>query len=69
MKTGLTVFGNVGSFNFTLNTPTELPNVLVETAFISNPEDEMKLLDDDFRLTLAKRITDGIQDFLEGCDE
>jgi len=69
MKTGLTVFGNVGSFNFTLNTPTELPNVLVETAFISNPEDEMKLLDDEFRLTLAKRIIDGIQDFLDGCDE
>jgi N-acetylmuramoyl-L-alanine amidase len=69
MQSGLSLFGNVGSFNFTLNAPTELPNVLVETAFISNPEDEMKLLDDEFRHTLAKRIVDGIQDFLDACDE
>lgn len=69
VKTGLASFGNVGSFNFALNAPTEIPNVLVETAFISNPEDEMKLLDDDFRQALAKHIADGIQDFLDSCDE
>lgn len=69
LKTGLSSFGNVGSFNFALNSPTELPNALVETAFISNPEDEMKLMDDEFRLTLAKRIADGIEDFLDSCDE
>jgi N-acetylmuramoyl-L-alanine amidase len=69
LKTGLSSFGNVGSFNFALNSPTELPNVLVETAFISNPEDEMRLMDDEFRLTLAKRIADGIEDFLDSCDE
>jgi N-acetylmuramoyl-L-alanine amidase len=69
LKTGLTSFGNVGSFNFTLNSLTELPNVLVETAFISHPEDEMKLLDDDFRSELAGRIVDGLQEFLDGCDE
>jgi len=69
LKTGLTAFGNVGSFNFTLNSPTELPNVLVELAYMSNPEDEMKLLDDDFREKIAKRIVDGIDDFLDYCDE
>ncbi|MEK9138068.1 MAG: N-acetylmuramoyl-L-alanine amidase, partial [Bacteroidota bacterium] len=69
LKAGLTSFGNVGSFNFALNSPTELPNVLVETAFISHPEDEMKLLDDEFRLELAKRIVDGIEDFLDSCEE
>ena len=69
VKTGLSSFGNVGSFNFALNSPTELPNVLVETAFISNPEDEMKLIDEDFRHRLAKRIVDGIEDFLDSCDD
>ena len=69
LKTGLASFGNVGSFNFGLNAPTELPNVLVETAFMSNPEDEMKLLDDEFQVKLARRIADGIQDFLDSCEE
>ena len=69
LKTGLTSFGNVGSFNFALNSLTEMPNVLVETAFLSHPEDEMKLLDDDFRRLLAKRIVDGIEDFLDSCEE
>jgi N-acetylmuramoyl-L-alanine amidase len=69
LKTGLPLNGNVGSFNFTLNSPTELPNVLVELAFMSNPEDEMKLLDDEFRRELARRIVDGVDEFLDACDE
>jgi N-acetylmuramoyl-L-alanine amidase len=69
LKTGLPLFGNVGSFNFSLNGPTELPNVLVETAFVSNPSDEMNLIDPEFRHRLAQRIVDGIDDFLDGCDE
>ncbi|MEO8167016.1 MAG: N-acetylmuramoyl-L-alanine amidase [bacterium] len=69
LKTGLDTLGNVGSFNFSLNGPTEFPTALVETAFISNPEDEMKLMDDDFRKALAKRIVNGIEDFLDYCDE
>ncbi|MCW5895208.1 MAG: N-acetylmuramoyl-L-alanine amidase [Bacteroidetes bacterium] len=69
LKTGLDTIGSVGNFNFALLGPTELPSTLVETAFISNPEDEMKLLDDDFRKELAKRIVDGISAFLEYCDE
>ncbi len=69
LKSGLPLNGNVGAFNFSLNSPTELPNVLVELAFMSNPEDEMKLLDDGFRKELAERIVDGIDDFLDACDE
>ena len=69
LKTGISSFGNVGSFNFSLNSLTEIPNALVELAFMSNPEDEMKLLDDGFRRTLAKRIRDGIEEFLDQCDE
>ncbi len=69
LKAGLTNWGNVGSFNFTLNSPTELPNALVEVAFMSNPEDEMKLMDDEFRKEVAARIVDGIEDFLDRCDD
>ncbi|MDR2651902.1 MAG: N-acetylmuramoyl-L-alanine amidase [Prevotellaceae bacterium] len=58
-------FGNVGSFNFTLSSPTEYPNVLVETLFISSPEDEAKLLDDDFKNKMVDKIITGIQDFLD----
>ncbi len=69
LKTGLASFGNVGSFNFALLGPTELPSVLVETAFISHPEEEMKLQDDDFRKELAERIVQGIENFLDWCEE
>ncbi len=69
LKTGLDTLGNVGSFNFSLNGPTEFPTALVETAFLSNPEDEMKLMDDEFRKELAERIVDGIEEFLDYCEE
>ncbi len=60
-------FGNVGSFNFTLNSPTEIPNVLVETAFMSNPEDEIKLMSNRFKNRIAEKIILGVQDFLKKC--
>jgi len=61
---GLKPFGEVGSFNFTLNSLTQLPNVLVETAFLSNPEDEMLLLDDGFRKKVAEQIVKGLEEFV-----
>jgi N-acetylmuramoyl-L-alanine amidase len=61
---GLDQFGVVGSFNFTLNALTQLPNTLVETAFMSNPEDEMLLLDDNFRIRIAAQITNGLEEFV-----
>ena len=64
LELGLDQFGLVGSFNFTLNAPTQLPNVLVETAFMSNPEDEMLLLDDYFRIRIAAQIVKGLQEFV-----
>lgn len=66
---GLPMSGNVGSFNFALNAPTELPNVLVEQAYMSNPLDEMKLVDDEFRKDLARAILKGVEDFLDSCDD
>jgi N-acetylmuramoyl-L-alanine amidase len=62
---GLQQFGVVGSFNFTLNSLTQLPNVLVETAFLSNPEEEMLLLDDGFRKKIAVQIMCGIEEFIK----
>lgn len=56
-------FGLIGSFNFSLNAMTEMPNVLVETAFMSHPEDEMKLLDPDFQDQMAEKLADGLMDF------
>jgi N-acetylmuramoyl-L-alanine amidase len=69
LRTGIPLRSNVGSFNFTLNSPTELPNVLIELAYLSNPEDEIMLLDPDFRRDAAKKIVDGIDDFLDWCDD
>jgi N-acetylmuramoyl-L-alanine amidase len=67
LKTGLSEFGNIGSFNFTLNSPTDFINALVEVAFMSNPEDEMKLMDNNFRDKVVKRITSGLEKFLKDC--
>ena len=61
---GLKPFGEVGSFNFTLNSLTQLPNVLVETAFLSNPEDEMLLLDNGFRKKVAEQIASGLEEYV-----
>jgi N-acetylmuramoyl-L-alanine amidase len=64
LELGLSQFGVTGSFNFSLSGPTQFPNVLVETAFLSNPEDEMKLLDDDFRKAVAEKIVEGLKEFV-----
>ena len=69
LQTGLAPFGNVGGFNFLLNSPTELPNVLVELAFMSHPQDEIRLLDDGFREELAEKIVEGVKVFLENAEE
>jgi N-acetylmuramoyl-L-alanine amidase len=67
LELGLKEYGNTGSFNFMLNSPIEYPNALVETLFISNPEDEMKILDEEFQQQIADKIVLGIKDFIEGC--
>ena len=65
----LNAFGNIGNFNFTLNSPTEIPNVLVETAFMSNPNDEMKMMDGVFKEKMVRQIVQGIQDWLYECED
>jgi len=58
-------FGNIGAFNFALSGPTEYPNCLVEVAFLSNAEDEQKILDEDFHRDVARQIFKGIRDWLK----
>ena len=61
----LNEFGNVGNFNFTPNAITDFPNCLVEVAFLSNEEDEKKILDPKFHKKVAEKIYSGIKDFLK----
>lgn len=63
---GLNEYGNVGSFNFSLSGPTEYPNCLVEVAFLSNADDEKKILDPKFRKAVAEKIGKGVEDWLDG---
>jgi N-acetylmuramoyl-L-alanine amidase len=67
LELGLKDYGNTGSFNFMLNSPTEYPNALVEALFLSNPDEEMKILDPTFQQQMVDKIVMGIKDFLEGC--
>jgi len=42
---------------------TNMPSVLVEAAFISNPQEEKKLNDNDFREKIAQSISEGIIEY------
>jgi N-acetylmuramoyl-L-alanine amidase len=61
----LNEFGNVGSFNFALSGPTDYPNALVEVAFLSNRNDEKFILSKKSPANVAKKIRQGIKDWLE----
>ncbi|HYC27221.1 MAG TPA: N-acetylmuramoyl-L-alanine amidase, partial [Chitinophagaceae bacterium] len=64
LELDLNNFGNIGAFNFALSGPTEYPNCLVEVAFLSNADDEKKILDEEFHREVAKKIYLGIRDWL-----
>lgn len=68
LELGLQDYGNNGSFNFMLNSPTEYPNALVEMLFLSNPEEEMKILDEGFQHQVVDKIIHGIRDFLQSAE-
>ena len=46
-----------------LRTSDKMPAMLVETAFISNPDEEKRLTDPAFQRTLAAAILDGVDDY------
>ncbi|HEX4597536.1 MAG TPA: N-acetylmuramoyl-L-alanine amidase [Burkholderiaceae bacterium] len=43
----------------------DIPSILVETAFISNPDEELRLRDDAYQRQLAQAIFNGIQRYFE----
>lgn len=67
LQTGLPLFGIVQNFNFSLNGPTEFPEVLVEGMFMSSLEEEEKLADPEFRRLVAEKIVAGIEDYLSSA--
>lgn len=68
LELGLNNFGNIGAFNFSLSGPTEYPNCLVEVAFLSNAEDEQRIRDEGFHKDVARKIYQGIKDWLKSID-
>src|SRR6266513_85411 len=42
----------------------DVPSILVETAFISNPQEEKRLNDESYQNKLARAVLDGIRDYI-----
>jgi N-acetylmuramoyl-L-alanine amidase len=75
LRLGSSVLKRLGSVN-TLHKPRveqasfavlkapDVPSILVETAFISNPEEEKRLNDDAYQDRLARALLDGIRDYI-----
>ena len=77
LKLGKAVLGNVGKINslhkgsveqaaFAVLKSPDIPSILVETAFISNPDEERKLLDDSYQTQLANSILLGVKKYFSG---
>lgn len=75
MKLGKSVLTNLGSVNalhkpsveqagFAVLKAPDIPSILIETAFISNPEEEKRLNDEDYQEKLAEAILRGIRQYL-----
>lgn len=74
LKLGKAVLGQIGNINklhknhveqagFAVLKSPDIPSILVETAFISNPEEERKLTDDDYQDKLVTSILQGIKQY------
>ncbi len=74
LKLGKAVLNNIGDINslhrgqveqagFAVLKSPDIPSILVETAFISNPEEERKLNDEEYQHRLAKAILSGIKKY------
>ena len=50
--------------SFAVLTAHNVPSILVETAFISNPEEEKRLNDDAYQDRLARAVRDGIREYI-----
>lgn len=76
LKLGKAVLGHVGEVNrlhkphveqagFAVLKSPDIPSILVETAFISNPEEERNLNSSDHQTRLAKSILSGIKKYFD----
>ncbi len=76
LKLGKAVLGNIGTINklhkphveqagFAVLKSPDIPSILVETAFISNPEEEKKLNDPAYQDEMAKMIFEGIKKYFD----
>ena len=74
LKLGKAVLGHIGEINklhknhveqagFAVLKSPDVPSILVETAFISNPEEERKLVDDAYQDKLVASILSGIKKY------
>jgi N-acetylmuramoyl-L-alanine amidase len=54
---------HVEQASFKVLTAPNIPSILVETAFISNPEEEKRLNDQEYQDRLAQAVLDGIRDY------
>jgi N-acetylmuramoyl-L-alanine amidase len=75
LKLGRAVLGEIGGINtlhkqsveqagFAVLKAPDIPSILVETAFISNPIEERRLRDDAYQQSLAKAILTGVKRYL-----
>lgn len=75
MKLAKSVLGEIGHINrlhkaqveqagFAVLKAPDIPSILVETAFISNPEEEAKLTDESYQDKMAEALMRGIQKYL-----
>lgn len=75
LKLGKSVLSNLGSVNalhkpsveqagFAVLKAPDIPSILIETAFISNPEEEKRLNDEEYQEKLAEAIMRGIRQYL-----
>ncbi len=62
-RTGRTHKNYVGRANFMVLKSPDVPSVLVETGFISNPSEEKRLTEKEFQQRTAKAITRGVRDY------
>ncbi len=77
LKLAQAVLSNIGQVNslhkgkveqaaFAVLKSPDIPSILVETAFISNPEEERKLNDEDYQDKLVSSIVSGIKKYFAG---
>ena len=52
------------SASFAVLKAPDVPSILVETAFISNPQEEKRLNDDAYQDRLARALLEGIRDYI-----